>query len=690
MARPLTDENEESRRAQPKKTEGERLRERIQSIVLPHALIYACAAADRDAEFLKVERFLDTQTFDASDVPHYIEWGPEDDIEASADGLGTSVLYRPEMFNCDDMRRKERVFFYRARVLARRLGFVGVWCLDDEEMINFIVAYLLADASKREAIPAPFGVIEPTTGLFLNCFLEPSELAGAGARVPITRLEVEWCPPGHEPSESARRRVGNRCTPPGVKVWVYTDSQLAYRYPEAGFLAQVTRAVADAQCPAPVITLANKRVGVPRSGVRSGLGLPFVLPSSPLFDVLAERERLQEAIGNRQQVEGLTIQPHIIMNTPGVKPPAGWRENTTPGDNAMGLGMDAVMHEMNTVQTYTRQEWRRREEELKRLIRPPALYGPGGTEVPSSQAQRMRHGRPHPHETTLDVPEGLALAHVHKPELFTDVDKMQEDYRRSVAEALGVGLAVMQLFSNGGRMQGSGGGKGGGGLEDLFAPSYASDAERQLQHVIQTERNWMSSFFAVLYAKMMHSVDMRMLGEIHDGLRVQKLQMREAKLAARAIEAALTKEKELYDDKKFVALFSTKLAQARTKRERRRLKHHISYYRALIDKLRVCPDAIARLVFQPGTTDHSARQCKVLLQEFYDRGLVDAAQLVPYARAVFGADLKLNTTNPVPPAQRDQLELADAKATADLKREREKIAAAAADDGPPAKKARKT
>jgi hypothetical protein len=184
---------------------------------------------------------------------------------------------------------------------------------------------------------------------------------------------------------------------------------------------------------------------------------------------------------------------------------------------------------------------------------------------------------------------------------------------------------------------------------------------------------------------MMNALDLRMLEDIYNSLHTQRINMKEAKLAARALEAALTKEMQLVDQPDVMTKFKEVVAVAKTKGARKAVRQSIVYYRNLIDRLRARPDATARLVFQPGMTERSARQCQILLEAFYDRGLIDAKQIVPFAQAVFGKELKLNTTDPVSPEQRDQVELANLKADADLKRARETAKA----KGPPAKKARK-
>jgi hypothetical protein len=153
------------------------------------------------------------------------------------------------------------------------------------------------------------------------------------------------------------------------------------------------------------------------------------------------------------------------------------------------------------------------------------------------------------------------------------------------------------------------------------------------------------------------------------------------------------------------------VARAETKPIRRQVKHSIRYYRNLLQQMESRPDATARFVFEPSTTERSARQLEVMLEGFYDRGLMDAEALNPYARGVFGPDFPKLNANPVPPAQRDQLELQGAqakneeklthikadtdeklthiKADAYVQKAKETAKIKAKEKGPPAKKARK-
>jgi hypothetical protein len=673
-----------------KRTERDELDDRIVSVFHPHALILAKELADNDAEFIKVENYLDTVTFDSSDVPHYVEWGPLDDLEAEANGEPMTPL-KPEIFNCDDFRKKTRTVLSRGRVLDRRGFPVGCWCLDEPRMANWLKAYLMADPSEKANLPAPFGIIEPSAGLFFNCRLKASDLAGAGSYVPVTRIEVEWAPPltTHERNQG-RTATDTRSVPPGVKTFVYSSTQTHYRYPAATVSAGYIMKVHKEHFGAPVMDQIRERFGA-SAGSRSLSGVPFVLPRSGLFDLIEQRADLGEALHNRKQAEGLGIQGHILLSVQTMKPTKEARENLTADDRAQGIELEALMQELQETQRYTYDEWEHRHSEMERAIHPVSVFGSGaGDIIPSSQVTRLQYGRPHPFELMERLPEGYSVAHAQGPQLFADVDKLREDYRRDVAETLGLGLAVLQQFTNGGR-----GGKGaaasangGANFSSIFMPSQESDTERHLQHIIQTERNWMVGFFNFLYAKMMNSLDIELLEQIHSSLHNRRVDMREAKLAARVIEHAIAGEMQLTGashletDTQIMAKYDDSKARAGDKEDRKGVRKRIQYYRTLIDRLRVRSDAAARLVFQPGTTDRSARQLQVLLEAFFDRGLIEPAQLEPFVQPVFGAGLKLNK-EPVAPAHQDEVELTNIKVAGQKEVAAQKVKAA----GPPKKKA---
>jgi hypothetical protein len=672
--------------------------ERVVSIVHPWSMIYANTMADNDPEILKVERYIDTLTFDASDVPHFIEWGPKEDLLAANEGQRREELLRPEIFNNPDWMRKLRPILSRARVLARRFGFVGMWVLDEERITNWLVAYLKADAHARTQIELPFGVVEPTAGLFVNCRLAASELAGAGMRVPMARLEVEYRPPPI-PGEAApkpAKDAGNKVAPPGVNVYVYTDVHLQYRTPSDGQVRTMVNAIQQGGLHADVMHHVTARLG-PDGASRAA---PYVLPSTGLFELLTQRRLLDAALRRREMVEGTNAQGLLIVHEQAVKLTPDAERRLSQQARAMGTEVEAMLGEHSMRQVYTHEEWLRRQEILNRMINPLGMGG-GTDELPVSQLERLRAGAPHPVENRVTLTDGIQLAHLKEPALTVDVEVLKENYRRDVAETLGLGLAILQQFNNGGRARPAGG--AGGATTANFASIFnaqqqESDLERHLMHVVQTERNWMASFFSVLYARMMGPLDMALVDHMNAQLHAQRANMREAKLAARAMEAALAREMSLVDDEQVMSKYKQAVAAGGTKQERRRLKTRIVEYRNMAEKMRVATDSAARLVFQPASTDRMARQLQILLEAFWMNGLIDEKPLAPFVKAVFGPTIPLKK-DAVSPAQRDQVQLAGMKSEADLnltdkkgewdlKREREK-AKFNKDKGPPKKKAKK-
>lgn len=450
---------------------------------------------------------------------------------------------------------------------------------------------------------------------------------------------------------------------------------------------------------ADVLAHATQRLG----NVGNSAGLPYLLPTTPLFELLEEKQLLKDATQRRKRVDGTTEQPFAIVTTQAVKLTPDMERRVNQNARALGAELDVMMAEVHQRQTYTQEQWETRQRALKRMREPARLVGPGAEyELPVSQRERLRNGAPHAMENTVDLPDGVNLAHFHTPMMTVDVEVLKENYRRNVAEALGLGLAVMQQFTNGG---GRAAGAGQNSATTNFAAIFdgqqrVSDTERHLQHVIQTERNWMTTFFSVLYTRIMGSLDMELLDHMNERLRVQQINMREAKLAARAMEQALAREMSLVDDEGVMKAYKATLAASRTKAERRRLKASIVYYRELAEKMRVSSGAAARLVFQPASSDRMARQLQILLEAFYMNGLIEPKVMQPFADAVFGPGIPLKK-DAVSPAQRDQVQLAQMKSDSDmqltkvkgdldLKRERVKAQLSKkADKGPPKKKARK-
>jgi hypothetical protein len=55
--------------------------------------------------------------------------------------------------------------------------------------------WLTASAQEKDRMAPPFWIIESSAALFSECQLGTNDLAGAGPRVPMGRIEVEWMPP---------------------------------------------------------------------------------------------------------------------------------------------------------------------------------------------------------------------------------------------------------------------------------------------------------------------------------------------------------------------------------------------------------------------------------------------------------------------------------------------------------------
>jgi hypothetical protein len=336
------------------------------------------------------------------------------------------------------------------------------------------------------------------------------------------------------------------------------------------------------------------------------------------------------------------IQPNVLVNVE--------RTRLNKEDLQLLSGDDMAVTENTTMallsnlsqqQLYSAEEWQERMEDLDQSIHPHGLYPDNAPS--SSQYTRLLYGRPHPLENIHRFTEGVKVAHVHKPMTLVDVAALSEEYKQAVAESCGLSLALVQQFT------------GGGGREreraDNFGSMYASPhetpAERHLSHIIQTERNWITEFFDNVYTNMMHALDMRELQNIHDHLHEVRLNMKDAKLAARALETLLARE-----INGSLAGAAEKYVQAKetagTKEERKEVRIKIAHFRELLNRLRVRHDTLARIVFQPGTTKRTAQLLQILLTTFYPLGLVTAKTIERFAKPVFGDDFELEE-NPEPP-----------------------------------------
>lgn len=292
-----------------RRTPQDRLDDRVLRIINPYANDQIHAFADSDAEFIKIERLLETLTFDSSDVPWYIEWGALDELVLNTK-RGAREPWKPDMLNSVDYRRKMRSFFSCARRIARRVGYCAYWVLDDDYIANWVKDYLTANAYEQSRMPAPFGVIPPSESIILECQLEAHELAGAGARLPTSRLEVEWYPrvPGKQQQKQDEKRRGE-IAPPGVKTSVFTDLQLNLVYPSSADTDAYREAALKAKSLAPIMERVRERFG---DGTADG-SAPFVLPNSAVLDVMRLKARLGEAIRNRLQAEGFSPRPPSLL-----------------------------------------------------------------------------------------------------------------------------------------------------------------------------------------------------------------------------------------------------------------------------------------------------------------------------------------------------------------------------------------
>ncbi len=619
-------------------TPQEQIDARTLAAVDPYAHELLHAFADADGEVQKIEALIDTLTYDSSDVPWYIEWGPLEELMLK--NKEPNQPYKPPLLNSIDFRRKLRAFLVRARRIARRVHFCAYWCYDEDYMTNWLKEYLMADAYAKSRMPAPFGVIEPSTALFFECQLAASELAGAGARVPSSRLEVEWYPP--QAAQQRKEGQEGEIAPRGVKTCVFTDLQLNLIYPERAVTQAYMTDAKKAGIAAPVLDRVRERLG-------DAPQIPFVLPNSPIFDTMRFKAQLDEAVRNRQQAEGVLIQPCILLTVEPMKLNNEALQRIPQEELAVtNNATEALINNYSQQQLYSEEEWEERQARFDEAIHPPGLYS---NQAPaSSQLHRVLFGRPHSMEVMHRFSPGMRLAHVHTPTTLIDVDVLDARYRQSVAEALGLSTDILKQIS-GGEVRAGGGHKGASdNFGSMFASQYETPAERHLQHVIQTERNWIVDFFDNVYTNMMNALDIQEIEAIHNNLHVQTINMREAKVAARVIETLLAREMTNGPEEKETLTKRVKVEQetAGTKDERKRVKVKIKEYRALMEKLRTRHDAIAKIVFQPGTTKKTAQQLQILLDAFYDRGLVAPAEILKFAKPVFGEDIKIER-DPQPP-----------------------------------------
>jgi hypothetical protein len=212
---------------------------------------------------------------------------------------------------------------------------------------------------------------------------------------------------------------------------------------------------------APIFEYVKERLGV-GYGANGGSGFSFVMPTSPVFDLMALKVRLSEAIRNQRQAEGCIVQPNILLHgsNPTLDPMALQRAN--PEDiGPMSNATDVMVQDYRQQQAYTGEQWIDIQERFARITHSDTDNGPS-----SSERTRLMFDRPHPWENMEYIPDAFQVAHVHEPKTLVDVQNLEEQYRIGVAEALGIGSAVFDqvLGSGAGRHKsGSGSGAGGGG-----------------------------------------------------------------------------------------------------------------------------------------------------------------------------------------------------------------------------------
>lgn len=652
----------------------DKLVDQLVSVVDPNALVLLNSFAEGDMNVRNMEHFIDTHTFDATDVPHYIEWGDADILARSADGATEDAPpLRPDLLNSPYMRGHLRRFLTRMRTLSRRLLVCAAWVLDRDAMAQWMAAFLAAATeAERVALPPPFGVVEPADCVFLNV-LPPPRAAG-GAPVQALELRVDW--PGARTTRDRQRRDEAPLVPAGVEVFVHTEPQLGFYRPEAALLGDyAVRAARDfADVPA-------------REAYRSYAdgNTPLVAPNSPFFEVMRLKQQLAEATTHRAQANGTVSQGHVIVQIETVKPTAANERYLTDNERAMLHPTDAMLANLNQTQQMTYEDWRARHDALQESIKTLEGRRPAGSgSVPSSQLTRAYFNRPHPHENILDLPEGVTLAHVHAPSSLIDVDVLRRDYRQSVADALGLSITVYDELAR------APAGSSNSGFAGVVNPTRDTPAERSLQQLVQTERTWHAALFEKLYARLFNALDLQLIDAMHAHLHARVDDMRRAKQAARTIERAIAREMDetggrgvVKDDPAVRQELAETRAAAGSKAERRHGKMRVRELRALFERLHVRHSSYARLVFQPSRSEHTAMQLGALL-DFYDRGLVSPEALVPFVKVVFG-NVPINTQAVLPATVSPLDPVEPGMPTQPPKRKR---VATAGSEGLPAKRAR--
>jgi len=623
--------------------------QRSQQILLPHALVLIDAFCDTDAEVIETERTKNSYIFGDASVPWSIQWGHLDEfLQATGSGNGSSAQhvasvlsntsssngpYRPEWLNSIDMRRRFEAFKSRARVLADRHKVVFYWNLDKAHMAVWLASYIEADSAARAAMATPFGCVESSDALFAFCGIRPGEMHGVNTTA-LSRLETLWWQPPLAPLSPSKAPDG---IPKGVEVhsFMYKSFQFAtptpQQYKELTLSAEETYKSAMSVRYSQLDALADAGTG-PVDHV--------LIPASGIYDLMNFKSRIKEARINLAQAEGAAIQPGVILTMN--RPRLNQEVAAQTGVDALlddDTRLDNMLHDLGTEQRFTYEQWSMRFRDMLRLQNPDWNRRPEGQKT-STDRTRLTFGRPARFENMLPLPEGFQATHVVEPKVLANLAVMEQQYRERVAVHFDL-LAPQALSAHLAGNKKPGGGGPASLFENIYKPNPETPADHHLQHVIQNERNWVSAFFSHFYSTAFQALDMQALDGLINNMQHTVTMMREAKLAARALETALQEQPESSESEERNAalvaldkLKSTTSTNAGTKATRRKMRFTVRRIRELFEYLQTRPDAVARLEFQPGMTQRNARQLECLMS-FVDRGMVDAKDVQPYFNQVF-------------------------------------------------------
>ena len=135
--------------------------------------------------------------------------------------------------------------------------------------------------------------------------------------------------------------------PDGVGVAVYIDRHFNTQYPSRGVLNKYRSQMLQRYMTAPIFEYVKERLGV-GYGAGGGSGFSFVMPTSPVFDLMKLKTRLAEAIHNQAQAEGCIVQPNILLHSTNPTLDPGVLQRTDP--DALG-GMQNATDVMMQVET---------------------------------------------------------------------------------------------------------------------------------------------------------------------------------------------------------------------------------------------------------------------------------------------------------------------------------------------------